>query len=130
MSAICLCDVIEWLNKRKKYCENESTKYASKIDWNYDSTTMTIEENDDLMDEYEISEKEWLGCYILLRAFGTRNHMIPYKGNVGDYIEYLFTVNDSIITRAFKRYITEFPMYKEMESGNLFIPIYPITLGF
>lgn len=129
MSTICLCDVVDLLNKKKERCEKKSSEHASMIDWNYDCG-ITAEENDRLIDEYEKSEKTWLGCYIILHAIGTRNHIIPYKGTIRDYIEYLFTVNDSIITRVCEQFISEDPMYEEMESGSLFIPIYPITLGF
>jgi len=129
MRTICMRDVVELLNEKKKRCEKKSSEYTSVIDWNYDSG-ITAEENTRLINKYEKNEKKWLGCYILLNAIRRRKHLIPYTTTVYDYIEYLFRINDSIITRAYEQFISEFPMYEEVESDNLVIPIYPINLGF
>lgn len=122
-------DIIDYLTESMKECEKSSQHLSDLMVFGRYKDRL---EYDKLLSHYSSIELHWLRCRILLNQIGNRKFMMPYKGAVRDYIDFLYDENAVQFSRIHKQTKLDraFPRYDLLSRGRLTIPIYPITIGF
>jgi len=122
-------DIIDYLTKSMKECEENSQHLSDLMVY---GRYKDILEYNEIFSYYSSVELHWLICRILLNQIGNRKIMIPYKCTIQEYIDFLYEKNELQFLSIHKRTKLDiaFPRYNLLSRGRIFIPIYPITVGF